>query len=723
MNRVKKAQISIFIIISVILIIGAITIFTYKSNDFVIFSDEKSSYKVEQFVESCIEDQAKAAIKQIGYHGGWLYSKEMIYTDRSMPDVYNKQAEGLNFLERTKMPYWYYYDDSNEEFKFNIPEYDTENEFSIKNQVKRYVEENLERNCLENFQTFENIYEIEYESKDIKDNLFVEFDKDEIIIGLDLPIKIRELASRDSENIDYINFFEVNLENKLYIPYNLALDITVSESKSSFIEHRILSFLNPFMTTENRDMLPPFYDFRVEPDFEVWEVRKVEKITKQIVSSNIGLIQFLNTDFNEYELPSDLDDSEFARGFVSIYTKDYLSENSVVKDVNSKIFHSYSDYTVNPTYEGSLFPTYFRLSPTLGNVILQPKSTSVINFIPIFFTEYNAVYEMTMPVKFEIENSQNPNDDFVFNLIIETNIDYNKPLAENYDATEINTNNLNLNSGGSLICDQSQFISDFVYLNISDPVVYGLRTSDDEPKVGVEDAIVSFDCKGLSKCYITQTQINGVYASDNQSILKFRLPTNCNPGTLEVYKYGHKKLEIPYLDPKVNEPLYLGEYELPSKKKLSIEIKIIGSTESRRSSGRTLTKDETGFIIFSNTDDEDIVEIIEITMENQYDLELELTTGKYDIQGFITYNNQIIIPEENMAGATIPQMNLSSWISGGVEVKDFEVIKTELLGMNTITIYIQEIPIPNSLNSLQTSSEVISNLDTISDKPSFSYEN
>lgn len=724
MKRPSKAQISIFVIISLILVIGSIVFFSLTNNSITIFQDEKSSYKVKTFVESCLDLETKAAIEKIGLHGGWLYHDEMVTTNRKMPAQYNKVAKGLNLFEKQEIPYWYYYDDADEVFRFNIPDYDSEYQYSIKNQVKKYVEDNLERDCIQSFRSFEDIYEIKYEPREIKGKITVEFDEDKIVTSLEMPLEIHEITT---QNVELVDYFSVNNDNKLWIPYHLARDITLAQANSSFIEYRILNFINAYQTANNREGLPPFYEFSMKYDFVPWDVRKVENLTKQVIGSNIGLVQFLNTDYNEVKLSPQLKNSPFAQGFVNIYQKDYLSQTSMTKEDVPKIFNNYQNYKVKPIYEGAFFPSSFKLSPSMGNVILLPRPEAVINLIPFFFTEYIAVYEMTMPILFEIKSNE-ANDKFVFNLAIEANIDHNTPLSQNRNI-EFKLDDLgDMNSAKSLICDPVQFTSDYIYLNISDPINHGLRKKYDDPKIGVEDAIVTFNCKGLASCFIAQTEINGKYVQNNITELKFRVPTNCDPGRLEIYKYGYTKLIFDNLDPKINEPINLGEVEMASQKTLDLKVRLV-TQGTNFNTGRTLDDSETAFLIFQNLEDDSLVQVAQITPENQYNLTINLTVGNYSIEGFVIHNESFTIPSQQFcykkglfSGSdcqNVPAIDFDSWVRGGIELETFEVTKYNLLNFDIIKVNFVDYGIPRSYDDLAASSNAMADLKNVSIKPDF----
>ena len=142
----KKGQISLFVILGLILIFATIFFLTYKNN-LNFFEDEKSSFKIKKFVESCLEQTTHLAQKRIAQSGGKLYhSEEIFFSYDSFGEIVKKQ-KGFKDIGGVEIIYWYHYDDLSEEFEVDIPEYDTEDRYSIKNQVKFFVEENIEKTC------------------------------------------------------------------------------------------------------------------------------------------------------------------------------------------------------------------------------------------------------------------------------------------------------------------------------------------------------------------------------------------------------------------------------------------------------------------------------------------------------------------------------------------------------------------------------------------------
>lgn len=665
--------------------------------DISIFTDQKTTYNVKEFVESCLVEETQSAVKQIGLKGGWLYAKPIIYATRGSHKFQNRIAEGFDYLERVEMPYWYFYDEGDEKFKTNIPEYESDSPFSIKNQLKRYLDENLEKNCIQSFRNFEDVYSVVYDPSEIDTEVI--FQDRQILVTLNLPLEISEI---NSENSDFIDIFKYKQPNYIFVPYHLAKDTIYGEIGHSFIEKRIMQFLGPYQSSGTRKLLPPQYDFRMKYDFTPWQVPKVEKLAKSIISSEIGKIQFLNTDYKYQELEPELQDSEFAKKFNSMYVKDYLSEFSRIKDEDISLFRKFKDYRITPTYE-VFFPTYFDIENSLGGAVLLPKPESVLGFLPIFFTEYVASYEMTMPIVFEIE-SVDETEDFVFKVPMEANIKHNVPLREqvSFDFSLEDEEQLDENDERSLTCDKTQFISDVISLNLTDEIDYGRGEFLGETN-GVEDANIKFYCKdSLSVCDVGHSTINGESNGNKYSELKFRLPINCEPGRLEIKKFNHQQVDIDNVNPSIFEKINLGTYVMNSPKSMKVKVRLKSRTagQNEYSTGRVLKEDETGFVIFEHLQTENFVRVLNINPENQYNLSIDLIPGNYSITGVLSYNKLIQIPAMAVEGAVVPPMNLTSWVAGGIELRNQEVETKFLLTRDEVSITFLDYGIPTTYQSL-----------------------
>jgi hypothetical protein len=142
------------------------------------------------------------------------------------------------------------------------------------------------------------------------------------------------------------------------------------------------------------------------------------------------------------------------------------------------------------------------------------------------------------------------------------------------------------------------------------------------------------------------------------------VPVNCDPGTLEIYKYGHKKVTIENLNPTLTTPINLGEVQMPSSKPLKVNIGKLTPRDSKFARQIPISRYEEGFVIFENKEESDFTRLIQVNENNTEDLYIELMPGNYTIKGFLNYNKEITIREENSCFeggcTTLPEMKMES---------------------------------------------------------------
>lgn len=737
-NANKKAQISIFIIMGIILLLGIITITTLNKDKIELFTDEKSTTKVRNFVDSCIAQETQIGIDKLKARGGWLYPPENIlkYANinsnlfgKYQPEIIIKQSKGLKFFNE-KIPYWYFYDDENEIFLTQIPSFNKENdEKSIKNQLEKYIKENLEKECLQNFEAFKDIYEINYNSNDL--NVEIDMTNSKIDVNVNLPLEIIEI---NIESKEYIENFEYKTDNSLFIPYLMALDFTLAEINHSFLEYRTLSFINTKKGTDyEKNKLIPNYAIELGLDYKPRFVSDMKEEVQKTITNNLHLLQDISTSPNEIKINSKLEQYPFAKALNELYSKDYISETSqVLKNNEKSLFKQYENYEAKFNY-ATFYPISFRVDPSLGNILVMPNPQSFLGIIPTFMTEYTATYEITTPITLDIKSIKDSNDK-PFTIALEINIDHNEALKDNsdpgyrYDAL---SNLAKPQIAPQLTCNPIQWVSKPILINITDPIDYGKRNFGD-PSTGVQDAIVQFTCKNIETCTIeSQTKINGKYPDKNITELSLRLPPNCEPGTLTIQKFGHKTLTINNINPNTEEIINLGEYEMPSAKELNIKISLKNPGQNKFTLGRELQNNESGFIIFEHKEEKSFVQVVEIDKFNQEELKVKLMPGNYSIKGFILNENIAPIKEETIEydkngilpggkeEVILPQINITTWIIGSIEKDSFQIKTNDLIRNNLLILNLVDTGIPISYDSLQETSDRMGEIKTYSNNNEF----
>ncbi len=720
----KKAQIAIFIVIGVIVILGGFFLLS-NNTSFSIFQEDSPGFKttqsIDEFVTQCIEIQTKEGINLLGRQGGWI-EPQGIFADRNTPGIVVEKAEGIEFAG-DQFTYWYYYDDRNEVFRTKIPSYDDlDDENSMLNQLKYYIEDNINLRCLNNFENFEDVSKIEFEEPQIN----VEFGDEIIKVELEMPIQIEHI---NLNKTDYLDVFNIEYENKLRIPYYLAKDIVSTQSQNSLFEKNLIAALIPYQSSVDTQLLPPFSDTRSEYEFRVWRVDESKLLTQMVMESTVPQTQFRETNYRVLEIEEELRDLPLAQGLTSVFVQEYFGENGEYKDqeLDSELERDYRAMNLNPTYS-LLYPINFEIENSYGGMIFMSEPEMLVPFLGLSTTDYQAAYKIVAPIIIDIKDSRDQiNDDFVFKLPIEINIRHNAPLAENY---EINIPNTQTQIDGTIACR---------HLNSGD---YSINLTDSIKGGGVEGAFVEVKCKqGFFTCPLGQTRIvNGI------TNLNFKIPQNCYepdiPATLTITKFGHQGIEKEiYLDEQD-----FGVVDMPSAKEMKLKVVSSYNDWVPGRSYSTMTQGEEGILVFESLDDESMTRVFsfdEFTTyyESEGDVgEIQILPGRYNIQGFIfkqDETNQVssrIIPCDSSAlgsllGAdcpsesqrTMPAFNLSAWVVGHYQINDFEFELNDLIENDYIVLNLIRVNMPQTYDQLAEQSEVTQDIERLSNlrKPTF----
>ena len=694
-NKIKNSQISIFLIISAIIVIGGVSSLVFFSEEVAIFSDKRNTDPIINYVESCIKDVTLEGQKMIAFYGGHLYTKlnsnEFSNIKTSSPNQI-KKSKGMNILGKMNMEYSHYFDENTNSFIENFPTYDDKTDKnSIRAQLITYVYKNINQNCLRNFFPFKKNFEIKTEKLKINMKLENEF----IIVKLEYPISIKDKSTKEER---FLEDFVIKVENKIVVPYYMAKSIINNEKTNHFFETKVFSILGSYSNIYDREGLPPKLDYAVDFDKRPWIAMKLEKKTKEILNVNLPIITFENTrELETYYFPEKFSDNDYISGLISSYKlKNFGNE---IDSINSYAYDEFENYQIKPTFE-IFFPSFISYSK---NSIITPEVKSpILEIIPIHTTIYKSNWDLTIPILFEIKNPY-IKDSLEFRVLIETNIKNNLPLS--ISSTFISNSIKQSSSGNSetLICNDILFVGN-----------YTLELNDTTSNKGVEGAIVTFNCKGIETCYLGKTQTN---KNTQKTKINFQLPPSCFPGTLEITKENHKKIIIENLDPKLNKNTNLGIYDFPSKKKIQITIPNLNFQNK-----------EEAFIIFKNKEDESLIQIAKIDKDTKEVFINIIPNSEYLITGKIITNKAIIIPEEEKCkdkkvlgvkvGETcfkIPKIELDSFIVGNYNyTTKFTVSQIQ---KDKIEIDISKLNSPTNFDEFQSFTNDMNNLK--STKPRF----
>ena len=233
--------------------------------------------------------------------------------------------------------------------------------------------------------------------------------------------------------------------------------------------------------------------------------------------------------------------------------------------------------------------------------------------------------------------------------------------------------------------------------------------------------MVEFTCRnGVATCSLGQTTLDAQGNTD----LSFRLPLNCDPGSLKLSKLGHKTINLNDINPSSTQRIELGRVEMPSTKELelSLSTRLLENVGNSKISGGITSKDE-GIIIFQHKTQDDFVRTQKFTSSNLNDLSIDLLPGEYSIEAFVIREDpgHFIAEQRECYSSgfdeectTLPRFDLEMWLVGGYQLDSFEITQEDLINSQIMSLELLNIGMPSSYDELDKASEELSKIKEVS---------
>ena len=389
MNR--KAQLTIFVIIGLALLLG-IAAYLYYSG-FGIGEPEiitEETMPVRNFVDNCIEAAAREGIQTIGFNGGYIYFPDPI---KNNPMSYLQTSP----IDELRNPYWWY------QGNIAIPPEDL-----IRAQISDYVKENL-KECAGDFAGFN-----EFEVREIGEiETFTQLNKKDVTVKAKYPLllKYRMNGTKVKLKSDY----SVNIPIRLKKAYETAKRIMERENEEYFVEEKAIDLMA-------MDDEIPITGVEVTCKTKTWEVPKVRKKLKRLLEVNLPYIRIENTDYNQASyVPSPYSDNDYYNE--SYYWHHYLWDIGLERDENIHVSFSY-DQT---------WPMDFYVRPNNGMVMTSnaQQGSDMLSWFCLHIWHFT--YDLKFPVKATLyDEATDDNEAYRFSFAFMANIDHNKPVRYNY---------------------------------------------------------------------------------------------------------------------------------------------------------------------------------------------------------------------------------------------------------------------------------------------------
>ena len=254
----KRGQIAIFVIIALV-IVGAVVVFFVVRGGVGPEALPVEFEGIYQLYESCIEEEARAAIDLAGTQGGRIFLDEYVPGSEFSP--FSNQLNFLGF----PVPYWYYLA-GNGVVKQNVP-----TKADMEGEIARYVADRVNE-C-----DFDRFY---------AQGFYIDLEEPEVSVTVEdtsvlVSVMSNVVASKEDRSASRREH-DVEVVSKLGKFYGIARDIYEQQLSTAFLEEYGVDVMR---------LYAPVDDVVVGCAGEVWQVSEVVSDLQQGLEANIGSLK------------------------------------------------------------------------------------------------------------------------------------------------------------------------------------------------------------------------------------------------------------------------------------------------------------------------------------------------------------------------------------------------------------------------------------------------
>lgn len=266
----KKAQVTIFIILGILLLLALILVIFVRT-EIVTFKPEEliptEKGKVERYITTCMDEVGEEALFKIGLQAGYIDVPSEILQDKNLH---------LRISPMHVIPYWAYGNN------VNIPSLE-----EIKARIDKYLEENV-RKCLFDTEAFQEDYDLVEKSGLTANTEIVE---SKVIFNLHWNIEIRNKGGEViTEVIDHVAESPIKLKKA----HDVARTIVEKEMDSLKLE----DITQDLISIGHPDV--PVAGMEIRCNKKTWDVNKVKQTILELLRINIKELKIKGTDYVEF---------------------------------------------------------------------------------------------------------------------------------------------------------------------------------------------------------------------------------------------------------------------------------------------------------------------------------------------------------------------------------------------------------------------------------------
>ena len=389
----RKAQITIFIILGLVILLAAATVIYIRSTAVekrlppipILEEIPQQLAPIRTYTEDCVSSLAEEALIKIGQQAGYIDVQDFNIRTSSLTPT---EADGIQFSpgSELKIPYWWYLKAPNgcaRNCLFSSQKPDLKRttglktDSSIESQIDRYIDKNL-RSCLNDYAPFKEIGYTISETDDPSTTTLIGDDDIGVYLEYPLSVSIQDFRSEISQ-------YYVSIPLDLKDMYELAKDITNAEINYTFLESQTLNLITQFAGLD-AGSLPP----KTESTFDygagaIWSVPAVKKNIEAMLMTYVPGLQ----------VPFTLD---YVR---KAFPGNPLREAVYAMEIPVNLDKKYSDLSARFDYL-AWWPIYFDAGQ--GGII-KPESLTTL-FLPLGVQRYSTTYDVSYPVVVTISDPE-----------------------------------------------------------------------------------------------------------------------------------------------------------------------------------------------------------------------------------------------------------------------------------------------------------------------------
>lgn len=423
--RNTKAQVTLFVIIGIVILLAATIFFLLKANQ---QSDQLEDFRqsvtqvdetyrpIQEYMQRCMYSVSRQGLHQLGQHGGYINPLGM-----NAPQAFNYNSErlldsdGVALSEKPQqsfVPYWFSsqapVDSDNLQPRLTIPSLQ-----NIQQQHERYVDERLLL-CLDNFSDLESFGS----AITVLDNptTQIRYPEGEVLVKTTLPLTVVS----DDGTTEQLESFLVSLPIPFSQYYYMATIIAKHEAQNQYLEAFTLSLLS-YYGRPDMGSIPPIIWRETGFSQAVWEQHLVNRRIQNLLELYLPTLHVKGTR-NVDSLASEAM-TEQEKNFYDSLTLDFFldEQRDPIGIPDISITHVYLDW-----------PIYSDVSPSQGNLITSRTEEYSQGFRPLQLSSepehiYQSFYDVSFPVIVEIrqENLSSEEPSFTFLFALEANLKNN----------------------------------------------------------------------------------------------------------------------------------------------------------------------------------------------------------------------------------------------------------------------------------------------------------